>query len=132
MDSAITNAKIEPGLAPNALRMPNSRVRSRTVISMMLLTPTIPAINVPIPIIQINKVIPFIILFHIKNSFAMFHIPIAFLSVGSNWWRRAIHSRKLSSKASFSSSVVTPFKVNVSDPKPYPLLYSNWATENGM
>ena len=131
MDSAITNAKIEPGLAPNALRMPNSRVRSRTVISMMLLTPTIPAINVPIPIIQINKVIPFIILFHIKNSFAMFHIPIA-LSVGSNWWRRAIHSRKLSSKASFSSSVVTPFKVNVSDPKPYPLLYSNWATENGM
>lgn len=38
---------IDTGLAPSALRMPNSEVRSVTVTSMMLLTPTMPASSVP-------------------------------------------------------------------------------------
>ena len=46
MDSTMTSFNIEAGFAPIAFRMPNSRVRSRTVINMMLLTPTIPAIIV--------------------------------------------------------------------------------------
>ena len=40
------------GLAPMALRTPNSRVRSLTVISIMLLTPTIPLSRVRSPIIH--------------------------------------------------------------------------------
>ena len=43
---------MEAGLAPRAFRMPNSCVRSRTVISMMLLTPTMPLSRVKIPITQ--------------------------------------------------------------------------------
>ena len=54
----IDSSKIKPitddGLAPIAFRIPISLVRSFTTISMMLLTPTIPAIKVPIPMIQIN------------------------------------------------------------------------------
>ena len=51
--STIISQRIESGLAPSALRIPNSRVRSFTVISMILETPTIPLSNVKIPITQI-------------------------------------------------------------------------------
>jgi hypothetical protein len=43
---------IEPGVAPSALRMPISSVRSCTEMIMMLLTPTMPANSVPLPTIQ--------------------------------------------------------------------------------
>ena len=49
---------IEAGVAPNAFRIPNSRVRSFTEINIILLTPTIPAIRVPMPIIQTKIWIP--------------------------------------------------------------------------
>ena len=43
---------MEKGFAPSALRMPNSRVRSLTVISMIFDTPTMPLSRVKIPITQ--------------------------------------------------------------------------------
>ena len=49
---------IDEGLAPSALRMPNSKVRSCTVTSMMLLTPTMPASSVPRPMIQMKRLMP--------------------------------------------------------------------------
>ena len=49
---------IDTGLAPSALRMPNSEVRSVTVTSMMLLTPTMPASSVPRPMIQTKTLMP--------------------------------------------------------------------------
>ena len=52
----MTKAKMLFGLAPKALRMPNSRVRSFTVISIMFETPTMPLIKVKIPITQIDVV----------------------------------------------------------------------------
>ena len=60
--SAMISHKIDIGLAPNALRIPNSRVRSFTVISMILLTPTMPLSKVNMPITQMAIVrmrIPF-------------------------------------------------------------------------
>ena len=47
-DSVRIRRMIDTGLAPSALRMPNSEVRSVTVTSMMLLTPTMPASKVPL------------------------------------------------------------------------------------
>ena len=49
---------IDAGVAPIALRIPISLVRSFTTISMMLLTPTMPANKVPIPTIQRNAEMP--------------------------------------------------------------------------
>ncbi len=46
------------GVAPSALRMPISRVRSFTVMIMMLLMPTMPAISVPRPTNQMNTLMP--------------------------------------------------------------------------
>ena len=46
------------GVAPMALRIPISVVRSRTVTIMMFETPMIPASRVPIPISQIRKFTP--------------------------------------------------------------------------
>ena len=46
------------GRAPRARRTPISCVRSRTMTSMMLLTPTSPASSVPIPTIQVSVPIP--------------------------------------------------------------------------
>ena len=48
---------MERGLAPRALRMPNSWVRSLTVMSMMLLTPTMPLSSVKMPMTQMEVVI---------------------------------------------------------------------------
>ena len=112
MDSTMTSFNIEAGFAPIAFRMPNSRVRSRTVINMMLLTPTIPAIKVPIPTIQMKSKIPSVIVLNIRISLPVIHIPMAFLSVGSNMCLRAIYDRNLFSKSWHSSSVETPFTVH--------------------
>lgn len=50
--SVMMSFNIDQGLAPMALRTPNSRVRSFTVMSIMLLTPTMPLSRVKSPIIQ--------------------------------------------------------------------------------
>ena len=69
--SAIISHKIDIGLAPNALRIPNSRVRSFTVISMILLTPTMPLSKVNMPITQMAIVrmrIPFFLLQELSET----------------------------------------------------------------
>ena len=50
--SVMMSFNIDHGVAPMALRMPNSRVRSFTVMSMMLLTPTMPLSKVKMPTIH--------------------------------------------------------------------------------
>ena len=50
--STMMSHKMLLGFAPKALRMPNSCVRSLTVISMMLLTPTMPLSSVKMPTTQ--------------------------------------------------------------------------------
>ena len=45
---------IDHGVAPSALRIPISFVRSLTAIIMMFETPTTPARSVPMPITQTN------------------------------------------------------------------------------
>ena len=50
--SAMMSFRISAGEAPMAFRMPNSRVRSFTVMSMMLETPTMPLMSVSMPKIQ--------------------------------------------------------------------------------
>ena len=57
-DSVRIRRMIDEGFAPRALRMPNSEVRSVTVTSMMLLTPTTPVSSVPSPMIQTKRLIP--------------------------------------------------------------------------
>ena len=52
MLSLMMSQRIDEGRAPMALRMPNSRVRSFTVMSMILLTPTTPDSKVNKPIIH--------------------------------------------------------------------------------
>ncbi len=49
MLSVMMRRRMLNGVAPMALRMPNSRVRSRTEMSMMLLTPTMPLSSVRMP-----------------------------------------------------------------------------------
>ena len=55
------------GFAPKALRTPISRVRSLTVTIMILLTPIIPANNVPIPTSQIKISIPINSILKVSN-----------------------------------------------------------------
>ncbi len=50
--SAMINFIMAPGVAPIDFRIPNSCVRSLTVISMMFDTPTIPPKSVSMPNIQ--------------------------------------------------------------------------------
>ena len=52
MLSVMMSFSIDQGLAPMALRTPNSLVRSFTVMSMMLLTPTMPLSKVNKPTIH--------------------------------------------------------------------------------
>ncbi len=49
---------IDQGVAPSALRIPISFVRSFTAIIMMLETPTTPASRVPTPMTQTKSRIP--------------------------------------------------------------------------
>ena len=60
---------IDHGVAPSALRMPISLVRSLTAIIMMFETPTTPASSVPMPITQTNARMPLIRLTNCWNSF---------------------------------------------------------------
>ena len=50
--SIITPFRIDTGRAPSALRIPNSWVRSFTVMSIILLMPTTPLIKVRSPMTQ--------------------------------------------------------------------------------
>ena len=75
------------GLAPNARRTPISCVRSRTVTSMMLLMPTIPASRVPRPTIHVRIFSPRNRLLAISTCSLMFQIITAFVSSGDSVWR---------------------------------------------
>ena len=83
MLSMMMSRRMLEGLAPMALRMPNSRVRSFTEMSMMLLTPTMPESNVNRP--TIHKAVRmmlmpvFICMFCVKR----FHIHTALSSSGA-------------------------------------------------
>ena len=57
-DSCMIRPTMDAGVAPRALRMPISLVRSLTTIIMMLLTPTIPAMTVKMPMMAMNIVRP--------------------------------------------------------------------------
>ena len=109
--SIIMSFKILHGLAPIALRTPNSRVRSRTEINMILLTPTIPLSRVKMPTIHKDvRIIDtpwFICIFDVKR----FHIQTASSSSGAASWLRFTLALYCFSKASFSSSVFKPLKV---------------------
>ena len=82
-DSVRISRMIDRGLAPSALRMPNSAVRSVTVTSMMLLTPTMPASSVPRPMIQTKRLMPpKTIIMSLYRSIVLL-IQMALSSVGS-------------------------------------------------
>ena len=130
--SAMISHKIDIGLAPNALRIPNSRVRSFTVISMILLTPTMPLSKVNMPITQMAIVrmrIPFSCC---RNWVKRFHIQIAPLSSAVNRWCTPIALRYSFSKISFFSSVSSPCVINIKLFSLSPLLYMSCKVVNGM
>ena len=81
--SAMISLVMLQGLAPMALRIPNSWVRSLTVISMMLLTPTTPLSSVNSPTIHkavVRMLRPFCICMFWR---ARFHIHSALSSSGA-------------------------------------------------
>jgi hypothetical protein len=78
---------IDSGVAPMALRMPISRVRSATVIIMMLLTPMAPANMVRTPTTQVRPEMPRKRLLIFLNSFCRLKLPKACLSSGWMRWR---------------------------------------------
>ena len=82
--SEIISQRIDTGFAPNALRMPNSCVRSRTVISMMLLTPTMPLNSVKMPITQMAMCRICVAVCCWRYCVKRFQIQMAPSSVGSN------------------------------------------------
>ena len=84
---------MEPGVAPSALRIPISRVRSFTDMSMMLLMPTIPAIIVPIPIIQIKMRMPLNRFTNFWKRSTVLNILKALGSSGEKLCRSAIFAR---------------------------------------
>lgn len=97
---------MEKGFAPSALRMPNSRVRSLTVISMMFDTPTMPLSRVKIPITQMavrNKPATFCVCMYCVKRF---HIHIAPSSSGLKRWLAAMTLRYSFSKVSLAASLV--------------------------
>jgi len=71
------------GVAPKALRMPISRVRSFTTMSMMLLTPTMPAMSEPMPTNQRKAVIPLKMLLMVPTFSTLLFTHSARSSVGS-------------------------------------------------
>src|SRR5690606_23414007 len=74
IDSCKKSLMIDLGVAPIAFLTPISLVLSFTTISMILLTPTMPAIMVPKPTIQTNMRIPSNKLMNFWNSSTLFHI----------------------------------------------------------
>ena len=96
---------IDRGLAPRALRMPNSAVRSETVTSMMLLTPTTPASSVPRPMIQTKRLMPpKTIIMSLTRSMVLL-IQMALSSVGSKSCSAARRPLIRRSNSSISRSV---------------------------
>ena len=93
MLSLIMSQRIDEGRAPMALRMPNSRVRSFTVMSMILLTPTTPESKVNKPIIHRAVCIISMPVFICNACVKRFHIHSALLSVGSARWLRLMRAR---------------------------------------
>ena len=71
------------GVAPMALRIPISVVRSRTVTIMMLDTPMAPASRVPSPTSQIRKLTPLNRLSNIWKSTSVLNTIAPCSSVGS-------------------------------------------------
>ena len=108
MLSVIINPKIEIGLAPKALRMPNSRVRSFTVISMILLTPTIPLNKVKMPITQMEVRNRLLAVCCVRYWVKRFQTWIALRSSASNCLALPMASRYSCSKASLLDKSVNP------------------------
>ena len=105
-DSSITDFNIEYGDAPSAFLIPNSLVRSFTVISIMFPTPTMPAISVPMPIIHIKNDMPANMASDCMASATLSRIQTASLSSGSNVRRCASSVRIFLANASLCSFVV--------------------------
>ena len=110
-DSVRISRMIDAGRAPRALRMPNSAVRSVTVTSMMLLTPTMPASSVPSPMIQTKRLMPPKTTIMLRTCSMVFQIQRALSSVASKWCSAAMRVRMRRSKASISASVRSPSTV---------------------
>ena len=86
--STMMSRSIDQGEAPMALRMPNSRVRSRTVISMMFDTPTIPDSSVNSPTIHSAVLISQVAVLSCKSWVNRFHIQmVRSSSVAARCWR---------------------------------------------
>ena len=122
MLSEMISFSMAHGLAPIALRIPNSCVRSLTEISMMLETPTIPLNSVRIPMIQSAVLIIDIPLFISIFIVRIFHIPTALLSSGAALWFLFSDARSRSSNALLSSSVSSPWNEKVYSSISLPLL----------
>ena len=93
MLSTMIRRRIDQGLAPMALRMPNSCVRSLTVMSMMLETPTMPEMSVRMPIIHSAVRIIVVPVFICRFCVKRFHIHIEFSSSGAASCRRLTRER---------------------------------------
>ena len=130
--STIISFSVDHGVAPMAFLIPNSRVRSFTVISIMFDTPTMPLSSVNSPIIHSAvwmMVMPVsICMLCVKR----FHIHIAPSSSGAAWWLAFILVLYLFSKASFASSVGSPWKENTMKSALSPLLYMVRKVVNGV
>ena len=111
--SAMMSLRMAPGLAPMALRIPNSWVRSFTVMSMMLDTPTMPLIRVRRPrihrAVRIIRVALFICIFCVYPLST--HRPR--LSSGSMLCIRLRAPVYSASRALNSASVLRPFTLKL-------------------
>ena len=83
MLSMMMRRRIDHGFAPIALRMPNSCVRSRTVMSMMFDTPTMPDMSVSMPITHNAVRSRPVAVFMLSACVKRFHIQMAFSSSGA-------------------------------------------------
>ena len=121
--SMMIRRRMALGVAPMALRMPNSRVRSFTVMSMMFDTPTMPESNVKMPIIHSAvRMMPmpvFICRFCVKR----FHIHTDSSSSGAARWFLFRRARYCASKSSFCFMEFSPWNENCNVPTRSPRLY---------
>ena len=120
--SAIISPRMDIGLAPSALRMPNSCVRSFTVMSMMLLTPTIPLSKVKIPITQMAVRSRSLPVSCCRNCLNRFLIQMALRSSASNCFTFPMVALYSFSKASLFASVSMFWVRNTNEPTSSPLL----------
>ena len=84
--STMMSFRMVHGLAPIALRMPNSWVRSFTVMSMMFETPTMPESNVNSPTTHSAVRMISMPLFICMADVKRFHIQMAPSSSGAASW----------------------------------------------